>query len=52
MPYRLSGKKIMHMKNGKWSLKQVAKSEKNAKAALRLLLAVEHGFKPTGKKKK
>jgi hypothetical protein len=41
------GKVIYHKKNGKWEVKQVAKSVSNAKAALRLLHGVEHGWTPT-----
>lgn len=48
MPYKLVGNTIYHMKNGKWSVKQRAKNLKNAKAAMRLLYAIEKdpNFKP------
>lgn len=46
MPYKRVGKTIYHKKGGKWSVKQVAGSVDKAKAALRLLLGVEHGWKP------
>lgn len=52
MPYKRVGNKIMHKKGGKWSVKQTAGSAEKAKSALRLLNAVEHGWKPTGKKSK
>jgi hypothetical protein len=51
MPYKLVGKTVMHKKDG-WSKKQTAKSIPNAKKSLRLLNAIEHGWKPTGKKTK
>ena len=50
MPYKRVGKKVMHKKGGKWLVKQTAKSVKNAKAAIKLLNAIEHGFKPSKKK--
>jgi len=52
MPYKRVGNKVMHKKGGKWSVKQTTSSEENAKSAIRLLNAVEHGLKPTGKKAK
>jgi len=33
----------MHFKNGKWSVKQVAKSHENAMKAMALLQGLEHG---------
>lgn len=51
MPYKIEGKKVMHQKAGKWSVKQVATSHKNAKETVNLLRGIEHGWKPTGKKK-
>ena len=39
MPYKQDGKKVMHKKGGKWSVKQTCKSAANAKAAIRLLHA-------------
>lgn len=52
MPYKVVGNKVMHKKGGKWSVKQTAKSPANAKKAVRLLNAVDHGWKPTGRKSK
>lgn len=52
MPYKRVGKKILHKKGGKWSVKQTAKTIENAKRAMRLLQGIEHGWKPTGKKSK
>lgn len=46
MPYKIEGNKVMHFKNGKWSVKQTCSSAKNAKAAVRLLYGVEGGMKP------
>ena len=43
MPYKIEGNKVLHFKDGKWSVKQVCKSHANAVKALRLLQAVEHG---------
>jgi len=37
MPYRREGKTIYILKGGKWKVKQVCKSIKNAVMALRLL---------------
>uniref|UniRef100_A0A6M3LMX5 Uncharacterized protein n=1 Tax=viral metagenome TaxID=1070528 RepID=A0A6M3LMX5_9ZZZZ len=50
MPYRRKGTVIEHFKGGKWSVKQRCGSVEDAKKALRLLNAVKHGWKPTGKK--
>ena len=47
MPYKREGRKILHKKHGKWSVKQTAKSIKNAKSTIRLLQGLEHGWKPT-----
>ena len=49
MPYKIIGNTVYHMKDGKWSVKQHATSHANAVEAMRLLNAVEHGWKPTGK---
>lgn len=48
MPYRRSGKNVLHKKGGKWKVKQHCSNEANAKAAIRLLRAKEHnpGWKP------
>ena len=43
MPYKVQGNKVLHEKNGKWSVKQTCKSPAAAKAAVRLLYAVEKG---------
>jgi hypothetical protein len=42
MPYKRAGKNVMHLKNGKWSIKQRCSSVENAEAAIRLLNAKEH----------
>ena len=52
MPYKVKGKQVLHFKGGKWSVKQTASSHDKAIASMHLLYAVEHGWKPTGKKKK
>ncbi len=41
MPYKREGNKVLHLKGGKWSVKQVCKSAANAAAAIRLLYAKE-----------
>lgn len=46
MPYRCDGADLMHKKGGTWKVKQHCKSEKNCKAAMRLLYGVEHGMTP------
>lgn len=51
MPYKRIGKRIYHKKGGKWRLKQTATSEEKAKATMRLLQGIEHGWRPTGKGK-
>jgi len=50
MPYKVSGKRVLHQKNGKWATKQVCKSPAAAKRAVALLRGVKHGWKPTKKK--
>lgn len=50
MPYKRDDNVVYHKKNGKWTIKQVANSSANARAALRLLRAVDHGWKPTRRK--
>jgi len=50
MPYKIEGNKVLHFKNGKWSVKQTCSSHGAAEAAMRLLQGVEHGWKPTGEK--
>jgi len=51
MPYMRRGKKIYHKVGGKWKLKQTCISVEKAKAALRLLQGVAHGWEPTYRKK-
>lgn len=46
MPYKRIGRKVYHKKNGRWSLKQTARTIKNAQATIRLLRGIEHGMKP------
>ena len=41
MPYKRLGRKIYHFKDGIWSVKQVAHSEKNAKKTIHLLYMIE-----------
>lgn len=50
MPYKRVGSVVYHKKGGKWSVKQKCKSPAAAKAAIRLLQGVKHGWKPTGVK--
>jgi len=45
MPYKVVGNKVMHYKNGKWSVKQTASSHENAIKAVKLLHGIEHGMK-------
>ena len=52
MPYKVIGRAVMHFKNGKWSVKQMAKSRKNALKAMRLLEGIEHGIIKKGKRRK
>jgi hypothetical protein len=52
MPYKIVGKKVMHKKGGVWKVKQVATSIKKAEATIHLLQGIEHGWKPTKKKKR
>lgn len=47
MPYKLQGNNVLHFKNGKWTVKQKAKSKLSAMKAIRLLNAIDHGFKPS-----
>jgi len=49
MPYKREGSTIFHKKGGKWSKKQAAKSPENAKRAMRLLNAIDHGYDPEKK---
>ncbi len=48
MPYKQVGSVVYHKKGGKWTVKQRTKSPAAAKAAIRLLHGVKHGWKPTG----
>jgi hypothetical protein len=50
MPYKVIGKAVYHLKNGKWKKKQQCGSPEKAQAAMRLLEAVEHNpdFKARG----
>lgn len=50
MPYKIDGNKVLHYKDGKWTVKQNCKSHAAAVSALKLLQGVEHGWEPTGKK--
>lgn len=52
MPYKLKGNVIYTKSSGSWKKKQKASSKENAESAMRLLHGVEHGWKPTGKRKK
>lgn len=52
MPYKRKGKTIYSKASGKWKVKQTCRSVESAKKAMRLLQGVEHGWKPTGAKKK
>jgi len=52
MPYKRSGKTIYTKASGKWKKKQTAKSVAAAKRAMRLLQGVEHGWKPSRRKRK
>lgn len=48
-PYEIRNEtEIWHKKDGRWSLKQKAKTAANAKATLRLLNGLEHGMEPSG----
>ncbi|HUW09480.1 MAG TPA: hypothetical protein VM537_07090 [Anaerolineae bacterium] len=51
MPYKAKGRRVMHKVDG-WETKQTAKSPARAKRAVRLLRGIEHGWKPTGKRRK
>ena len=52
MPYKLRGSSVLHKKGGKWTVKQTCKSPAAARSAMKLLQGVEHGWKPTGSRKK
>lgn len=46
MPYKIKGKEVLHLKDGKWKLKQTAHSHAKAVGTVRLLQGIEHGWKP------
>jgi len=55
MPYRIQGNKILHLKGGKWKVKQTCKNRANAIKALGLLEGLEAGTikrSQVGKKRK
>ena len=43
MPYRLSGKRVLHKRGSKWKTKQVCSSPAAAKRAIRLLRGLHSG---------
>jgi hypothetical protein len=45
MPYKRIGRIVYHKKHGKWSIKQRAKSIKNAKTIMKILRGIEGGKK-------
>lgn len=49
MPYKRVGKTVLHKKDGSWKVKQKCNSVASAQKAIRLLQAVDHGFKPNKK---
>jgi hypothetical protein len=51
MPYKRVGNLVYHKKGAKWSVKQHCSSPEAAEKAIRLLNAVDHGFKPKKQKK-
>jgi len=52
MPYKRVGRRIYKLVGGRWVLRSTCKNVENAKRQLRLLNAIEHGWKPTRKRKK
>ncbi len=50
MPYRVRGRAVQHLKNGRWLTKQKCSSHENAEKAMHLLEGVKHGWTPTGGK--
>ena len=52
MPYKRVGKTIYTKSSGNWKKKQTCGSIKAAEKAMNLLRGVEHGWRPTGKKKR
>jgi len=51
MPYKVEGKAVMHKKGGKWKVKQRCRSHMAALSAVNLLRGVEHGWKPSGRRR-
>lgn len=45
MPYKVVGKNVMHLKGGKWSVKQRCSSHENAVDAVKLLHMKGYGRK-------
>ena len=43
MPYKVEGSDVMHLKDGKWKVKQRCSSPKNAHDAIKLLEGIESG---------
>jgi len=43
MPYKRVGRKVMHQKGGKWSVKQVCKTPAAATRVIKLLRGLESG---------
>lgn len=43
MPYKRSGRKVLHKKGGKWKVKQTCKSAAAAERAIKLLRGLHHG---------
>ena len=52
MPYKIIGKDVYKKEHGHFKLVAHHKSLKKAKSQIHLLHAVEHGWKPTGRKLK
>ena len=50
MQYKIQGNIILQQKGKKWIVKQVEKDKESAKKALKLLHAIDHGWKPKWKK--
>jgi hypothetical protein len=51
MPYKRVGKTVYKKTDG-WTKKGTSKSVAKAKAHLMVLQGIEHGWRPTGKKKR
>jgi hypothetical protein len=52
VPYKRVGNNVMHLKGGKWTVKQRCKSPTAAESAIRLLRGIEHGMVPRKNKRK